>query len=366
MPTPIDPNAGYPSVQQAKSIQKYAPLCWQAFFGKKYILNNYRTPHYYRQDWINYSDWAMTTGLPYSDSVTTDEIMNATFCNIAASLHHGRPTLFLEVELEGLLYAELPSDMMSQDIKWKWPIQRIYLPKDLITLDKNERHYSLMYLDIGLLEAGQGRGVPAQLAPELNLYSQLMHPHRKPELDFSNFFFHYPDRAIILSGTLNCIDGLAQSDMTIYAMVKPFKDYTLDQVRKMTEHLRSAWECDQADDEVTAKMEHLALQILLFLSAYPLEYQPEQVLRKPAVHGERHISGLYAARYVGKSQIRPKKGEPHHIASLESVAAGWHLKHHWRCGHWKRQVCGPGFKDRKLIWVNTYEAGEREEEEVTK
>lgn len=364
----INSDAGYPGVHEAKAIQKYAPLSWQLFFSKKYILSSHRAPHYYRQDWVNYTEWSMLTGLPYAKSFGAagpgeDDVISAFFTNTAASLHYGRPTLFLEAELSGLLYARLPDDMIAEDIKWKWPAFRVYLPKGLISLDKDGAHHSMMYLDISLLEAGQGRGVPERLAGELNSYSKMLHPNEFPELDFAKFFFGYPDRAIIISGQLNCIDGLLQSDMTQYALVKPFKDNTIIEIKQMTEHLKTAWDCDAADDQVTAKMEHLALQILLFLSAYPLEYQPEQVLRKPAVHGDRHISGLYMARYVGKSQIRPHKDEPHHIASLESVASGWHMPRHWRFGHWKRQVCGPGFKDRKYIWINTYEAGRAEEEE---
>jgi hypothetical protein len=361
----IDPNAGYPSPREAKKIQKLAPKCWELFFGKKYIVPNYRANHYYRQDFLNFVEWASLLEHPFVRS--RDEVMNACFCNTAGSLYQGRPTLFMEIELaHPLLRTELPLDLMAEDIKWRWLVTRIYLPKGLITTVRNGHEYSLMNMDIGLLEEHEGRQVPPKLADELDKMSADMHPDMQSFIKFEKFQFFYPDRAIIISGSLNCVDGLDENDLTTYALVKPFKNYTVGAIRAMTNKLKSAWKCDQADDQITFKMEHLAIQTLLFLSAYPLEYTPETVLRKPSVKGDRQISGLYAARFVGRSQLRPDRGT--HIARvpIEKEAAHYHLLSHFRCGHWKRQVCGPGFKDRKLIWINPYQAGRLDEEEVEK
>jgi hypothetical protein len=362
----IDPNAGYPDKRQAKFIQKWAPKCWELFFGKKYIVPNYRANHYHRQDFINYIEWATLVGLPFSKY--RDEIMNACFCNTAGGLYHGRPTLFMETELGyPLLRTELPLDLMADDIKWRWPAMRIYLPKGMIPITKNGREYSMMFMDIGLLIENEGRQIPPALAKELDLVSIKMHPEERAFITFDKFHFYYPDRAIILSGILNCIDGLDHNDLTTYASVKPFKNYTVAQIRAMTDKLKSAWDCDAADDQVTLKMEHLAIQTLLFLSAYPLEYTPETVLRKPGVKGERAISGLYTARFVGRSQLRPDRSGTHHIAKIPlEQGVGYHLMHHFRCGHWKRQPCGPKWQDRKLIWISPYEAGRLDEEEVKK
>lgn len=355
---PIDPNAGYPGKQEAKLIQKVAPKCWELFFGKKYIVPNYRASHYHRQDFINWMEWAMLTELPVARY--RDDIMMACYCNTAGSLYYRRPTLFMEVELGyPLLRSKLPVDLMAQDIKWRWPVTRIYLPKGMIPLTKEGREYSLMYMDIGLLEENESRGVPPALTKELDTFTTAYFD-RKPSIKFGNFTFNYPDRAIVISGMLNCIDGLNRNDLTSYAIVKPFKNYTVGAIRDMTDKLKSAWDCDMADDQVTLLMEHLAVQTLLFLSATPLEYMPETVLRKPGVKGERQISGLYAARFVGSSQIRPDRTG--HVAKMPRET-GYHLLHHYRAGHWKRQPCGPRWQDRKLIWVSPYEAGLLEEEE---
>lgn len=362
MPTPlIDPNAGYPSVHEAKLMQKYAPKCWELFFGKKYIVPNYRSPHYFRQDFINWMEWSLTLAYPFSEY--QDDIMGACFCNTAGSLQYRRPTLFLEAELgHPILRAALPEDMRAIDIKWRWPTLRIYLPKGLITLNKDGRENHMMYLDIGLLEEKESRQILPVLAKELDVFAAQERAEQKTFIKFEKYTFTYPDRAIIISGMLNCIDGLNMHDLTSYALVKPFKDNTIAEVRAMTGDLKSAWNCDEADDAITFKMEHLAFQILLFLSMQPTEYLPESVLRKPGVKGERAISGLYAARFVGRSQRRPDRTNIIPRVPLER-SSGYHLPYHIRSGHWKRQPCGPKWQDRRWIWIFTYDAGRTEEEE---
>ena len=350
----IDPDEGYPDITNVKWIQKRAPLCWDLFFGKKYLLPKLRQEHYYRQDFVNFVEWSTLIALPME--AYRDEIMNACFCNTAGGLYHGRPTLFLEKELgEMLLRTRLPLDMMAHDIKWKWPAMRIFLSKGLIGLGDPGDH-SMMYLDIGKLEPDESMRIPRKYAAELDLCAHdLSDDKGKPPLfSFGNFSFRYPDRAITLSGILNCVDGLTKNDMTTYAVVKPFKNYTVKEIGEMTDHLKSAWKCDGQDDNVTGKMEHLAIQILLFLSAFPEGYQPEHVLRKPGAKGHRQLPGLYAARFVGKSQMRPDHSG-HHVASAPT---GRTNAAHWVGGFWRRQPCGPGRQERRLLWIQPYPTGE--------
>ena len=338
--------------RKPNGCKRRAPRCWELFFGKKYILPKDRQDHYPPQDFVNFIEWSTLVGIPFQ--TYRDEIINACFCNTAGGLYHGRPTLFLERELgELLLRTSLPEDMMTHDIKWKWPAFRVYLPKGLIPL--GEQH-SLMFMDIGLLEEGEGRGIPKEYARELDAIATEMAGKRNEllEMSFANFKFYYPDRAITISGILNCVDGLTKNDMTTFALVKPFKDYTVKQIKAMTDHLKSAWECDGQDDTVTARMEHLTLQTLLFLSAFPEGYQPESILRKATAKGSRQLPGLYAARFVGKSQIRPDRAGQHHIASAPT---GRTVAAHWVSGTWRRQPCGPGRNERKLIWIKPYPTG---------
>jgi hypothetical protein len=145
-------------------------------------------------------------------------------------------------------------------------------------------------------------------------------------------------------------------------MVKPFAKYTLKYLGEITDELNSEWKRDDVDDVFLKKIELLALNILLFLSAYPLEYEPEEkhVLRKPRMEGKHQIPGLYPARFVGQSQIRPTQ-KAHAVAHMISQEE-YHMKRHWKCGHWKRQAFGPKRADRKLIWINPYQAGIEEQE----
>jgi hypothetical protein len=360
----IDPNLDWLDTKQSKFLQKQAPKCWELFFGKKYILPQYRQADYARQDFVNFMEWSTLIALPFSRY--RDDIMNACFCNTAGGLYQGRPTLFMERELgHALVRTELPQDMVAEDFKWRWPAFRVYLPKDLIVLDKNGRRNSMMFIDIGLLEQDEGRGIPLEYARELDSVSAMVNGNKTlSTMSFEKFKFYYPDRAIVICGILNLIDGLSPQDLTTYAMVKPFAKYTVKELCSMTDKLKSAWSCDIQDDQINTLMEHVALQTLLFLSAYPIEYAPDKVLRKPSAHGNRHISGLYAARFVGSSQIRPDNAG-HHIAKMMTPSEYFQMSH-WRCGHWKRQPYGPKLGQRRLIWINPYKAGREEEEEIKK
>ena len=98
----------------------------------------------------------------------------------------------------------------------------------------------------------------------------------------------------------------------VYAVVKPFDEaIQLGQIRKVkdvTEDLSSPYESTVNDKLFCERMLHLGLQILMYLGSLPLEYEPEKVLRKPRIEGKHHLPGLYAARFVGASQLRPASG----------------------------------------------------------
>ena len=109
----IDEKADYP--KEPKKIRKWSPSVYTMYFGKKYILPNYRAPHYFRQDFMNYCEWAGVQLFPLANQ--NDQIIKAQFgCNVIA-LHHKRPQLFLERELgEAQLRSTLPLDMLAEDL----------------------------------------------------------------------------------------------------------------------------------------------------------------------------------------------------------------------------------------------------------
>jgi hypothetical protein len=112
---------------------------------------------------------------------------------------------------------------------------------------------------------------------------------------------------------------------------------------------------DESDDAFLARIEHLALNVLLFMSSVPLEYDPEPAgqIRKLVIVNDRVIPSLFPAKFVGSSQYRPSKTTTLHATQQ----TGRHLAQHWAAGHWKRQPHGPHWAERKLIWIEPYQTG---------
>jgi hypothetical protein len=255
--------------------------------------------------------------------------------------------------------------MMAEDIKWKWPGFRVYLPKRLVTIQRDGYDHSLMFMDIAFMDSSSaGHSVPSEFRAELDLYLD-RELKEQNFVRFSEFRFFYPEVAMIMAGMIE--NGPDRTGLTTYAQVKPFTKYTLGYLTQIAGDLNSDWKQDDLDKAFMKKMEVLAVNVLLFLSAYPLEYAPiEQAIRKPRLEGKHQIPGLYQAKFVGQSQLRPEHHAAHHIARAVT-GEEWHMRRHWKAGHWKRQVFGPKRGDRKLIWINPYEAGlEAEEEEAKK
>jgi hypothetical protein len=92
------------------------------------------------------------------------------------------------------------------------------------------------------------------------------------------------------------------------------------------DRIKSPIESDATDDDFMNKALKLALNILLYLSSEPMQYDPDIVLRKSQKIGNRLITGLYPARFVGREQCRP--GLKSHKATLGST--GITLPPHWR------------------------------------
>jgi len=356
----IDERADYP--KDPKRIMKWSPNVYRAYFGRKYILPNYRAPYYFRQDFMNYCEWCGIQLYPLANN--RDDVIKTQFgCN-AIALRHKRPQLFLEMELGAqLIKSAMPLDMMAEDIKWKWPGFRIFLPKGLLTIERDGYDYSLMFLDIALVEEGDRNwAISEEFASEFDRF--LTNEYSAPIRPFREIRFMYSEACIIAAGMIE--KGPDSSGLTTYALVKPFAHYTLRYLTEIQDELKTEWPRDNIDQVFLKKMEILVINILLFLSAYPLEYPPEEkhVLRKPRMEGKHHIPGLYPAKWVGQSQIRPEH-RPHAVAHMVGKEE-YHLRHHWRCGHWKRQAFGPGRADRKLVWISPYQAGMMEEEEEKK
>jgi hypothetical protein len=351
--------------------KKFCPQLDRLIYGKKYVLPNYRQGDYYDQH-LNNKLYSASLLRPL-ETQEFDDVTNAAFSNAVQALKCGRPQLWLERELgEAFMRTQLPEDMSSEDVKWRWPGFRVHLPKGILAITgevsvheagqlspvigRTPLKRDLMYLDVCSIPATASLHIPEPYASEIVTLTTELGWHN-PQSVYSCETTRYHQRALMIAGNLSGEpDGqmISNLDFMIYAVVKPFDEAVkLGQIRRITSEdgdLSSPYEITVVDNEFCERMLHLALNILLYLGSTPLEYQPEEVLRKPRLEGKHSLPGLYRARFVGASQLRPSKA-----AHTAGPVTGRHLPQHWRAGTWKRQPFGPKSSLRKLIWVMPYQ-----------
>jgi hypothetical protein len=351
---------------KARERQKFAPRFDALFYGKKYVVPNYRQADYYDQEMANRMA-ASSVLVPCQIDQEIDDVANAALCNVLQAMRHGRPQLWLERELaEPFMRTQLPEDMEVADINWRWSGFRVHLPKGILRLAGKDGwpDHDLMFLDLCSIPVKSQLAIAEPYASEIcALGTEYGWP--EPELARKLRTTPYRQAALMISGNLNggteqhiSYEDLERGDLMTYAVVKPWDEAVrLGQIRRVTKtdgNLSSPYEVTETDNAFCEKMLHLALNILLWLGSTPLEYPPETVLRKPRLEGKHSLPGLYAARFVGASQLRPSPAA--HLAS--GVVTGRHLPSHWRCGHWKRQAFGLKHSQRKYIWLRPYQTGE--------
>lgn len=357
--------------------QKFCPRLNHLMYGKRYLLPDYRQSDYWNQVIANRC-WASTLLLPLqraSQDYRLDDVENCAFTNVLQSMRCGRPQLWLERELgEALMRTQVPEDMSTEDVKWRWPGIRVHLPKNLLchgAPNKVQVAHDLMYLDISAVPCGVQLVIPEIYHRELFALAQ-EYGWPDPQLSYDIRTTQYAQTALMISGHLNgpeSADALVterdtrKGDLMTFAVVKPFDEAVkLGQIRRIVDsdsNLASAYEVTPDDNRFCERMLHLSLQVLLYLGSIPLEYvtqqMSEEVIRQPRQEGKHAIAGLYKAKFVGASQLRPIKHPHAHLAG--HAPTGRHLPAHWRAGHWKRQPVGPRSEEqhRKLIWIQPYQ-----------
>lgn len=339
-----------------KGIAKHCPISYRKFFGKKYILPKYRADHYHSLDFTNLA--AFDRAVSFSLNPTkADDVIRCTLANTFASIKYDRPTLYLERELgEMLLRTPVLANITTGDIQWRWPALRIVLPKGLISIERKDGPHSLTHFDVCHIGPGYPIRIAPEIAREIEKFVAKLLPGT-PIADVSRYDFLYKAPGICLSAALDRPeeDFLGQ---TVYGMVKPWGEIRLADYRAVSGDLFTPFAQDEVDRGLLNRLEHVVLNVLLFLSATPLEYQPEQILRKVRMEGSHLIPGLFAARFVGQSQVRPIWVEK----KSESVPTGRHTAGHWVAGAWRRVVYGPKGSLRRLQWIQPYRTHDPEEE----
>jgi hypothetical protein len=184
-------------------------------------------------------------------------------------------------------------------------------------------------------------------------------PGGYPIYDITRFDFDFllKEPGLCVSTALDRPDNVAYGQ-TVYGMVKPWGQIRISDYRAMTGDLSTPFAQDDIDKGLLNRLEHLVLNVLLFLSATPLEYEAEHVIRKARLEGaHRLVPGLLAARFVGQSQMRPVRAE----ARTAAVPTGRTVAGHWVCGAWRRVPYGPKASFRRLQWIEPYRTHDPEE-----
>jgi hypothetical protein len=341
-----------------KSIAKYCPISYAKFFGRKYILPHYREGDYYPLDFQNLVAFDRCLAFAVNPELT-DDVVRCAIANTLAALEYNRPTLYLEKELgEALLRTSILADMSSGDIHWRWPAFKIVLPKGLISIEREGSPRSLTHFDVCHIGPEPNIRVDPEIAREIEKFIARLSGGSAEDITRFNFLFKKP--GLCISTALDRPDHAAFGQ-TAYGVVKPWGDIRLGDYRAVSGSLATAFPSDDVDQGLLNRLEHLVLNVLLFLSATPLEYTPEHILRKPRTEGSRLIPGLLAARFVGQCQLRPIREE----AKTVSAPTGRQVAGHWVCGAWRRVAYGPKATLRRLQWIQPYRTHDPEEREPT-
>jgi hypothetical protein len=348
--------------QSVRPAIKKCPRAWAQISAKRYLLPNYRSPDYFNQGYLDHLMFLFLTG--YFGTVygtIPDPVIRAMYMLYVSALMEGRPVYFLERELaQSLLATNLLPDFHTDDIHWRRKALRIMLPRDLIGFQREgQLKRSIMCLDICRLSAGEDLFLAEPVEAELSVVGNQAQINRGRTPSKVLIRPHLRDDGFVIGGQLDYawVEGKEFPVGEHYATIRP--NGKIGQVIHVGEDFdfETGAPCDDTDDELLARMQHLALNILLFMGSVPDEYDTaEKAFRKGGWQGQHHTSGLFAAKWVGKSQYRPKTKGVHH-----ATFTGRHLHHHWRAGHWKRQPHGEKSAQRKLIWIEPYAAGQLEE-----
>jgi hypothetical protein len=332
-----------------KDMEKSLPIFWKYIFAKRYILPHYRQADYVKQEACDYLGIDTFFGYLSEELQVKDHVSAHAMNNFVAALRYNRPTFYLERELGfPLMRTKLPLDYYASDLQWRFPAFRVYLPYNLLTITREGVPSSVMFLDICHVPKGEQNHIPMDLDRELE---RVIGP-TKGQIPML--------RSDYEGMSVSCVlDFDSPLSVVAYAASCMLEEQSIRQlIVESHKALDTPFKSDDLDVEFLNRLLALALNILLFLSSVPIEYESDKAIRKAKMEGKHLVTGLFPAKFIGQSQLRATS-QPSHVASVPS--SGKHLAAHWRAGHWKRQPYGAGRKERKLIWIVSYHAGHEEE-----
>jgi hypothetical protein len=261
----------------------------------------------------------------------------------------GKATLFIEEELaQALLRTDLPEGFTPDDLHWRRDAFRFFLPKGLfrVRVDRRGEVVSPTCVTFARMDAG----VPyLPLLPEL-LADRDASPQHGWALTRLRAETFTPDSDRVVFSVQ------VRSDPRQVQCREYYSAHHLDG-RSLTElaadigaHQEGAAVWDASEKDFMREVMRFCYNALLYLGAVPLEYEPK-VIRPAKEKKGRLQKEVLEARFLGQELYRPSvkpSGQKTHEFT------GRKLEAHWRAGSWRRQPCGPGWSQRKLIWVAPY------------
>jgi hypothetical protein len=334
--------------QSYNKLAKHTPGLWRAIMNKRYIIPPRRVGDYYPQIACDYLMLDFIT--EFTQQITgrgNDEVLNTQWVALLRALEYDRPTYYLEKELAPKIMAgKLPLDLEIDMIQWAFPSIRVYLPKEFLTIKRQGVDCSLMFMDIVRVE----KEISYQM--HMDFIRELIH-------EFGDFKARTLINAYTGMGVSGNLDFDCPEGPIAYAGTSPINQTTIAKLLSKigSHHLESSLKSDELDTEFIDKMLTLALRILMIMSSYeivpdPNQEQEEKPIRKPRMEGQRFITGLYDAKFIGDTIT--KLTESGAKARGITLPTGVHTSAHWVSGHPKRQPYGPNRELRKLIWVLPY------------
>lgn len=341
-----------------KLVAKQAPLTHRMFFGRRYILPNYRQSDYTPQHFENWIAFDRLCTYAAGAAPQHDEPWKICLGNMVASLSYNRPTLFLEKELgEALNRTDILENLQTGDIRWRWPAFRVYLPKGLVPIhreaDTDEPRWATYFDVTEIIGSEKGISCPLPIAREIDAFvaNNIKQAFGRNLHIMQRANFLFKEHGVSVGTALNRSDH-PDIVQTIYAQLKPWGLISITKYIDITEDLKGGFRQDEADRHFLKRLEHLVLNVMLFMSSQPEDYEPLQVLRSASPNPNKPQGELVKAHFVGDTYARAVAASPKpHLVQ----PTGRHLAAHWVSGHWRRVVHGPGRIGRRLQWIQPYQ-----------
>jgi hypothetical protein len=241
-----------------------------------------------------------------------------------AGLETGFPTRFLDLGLLPLLQnTVLPDSLDFDDLKLPYPFLRVMLPKGIRW--KLEKEIELSSLQIAYIESGL-KTLPDPVSQELEQLAQAVHFKAKG------------------------LDAVGIKDENVL-VVKATGSNGAEWIMPA----RSLRDFNSKVDPAGEELFRLGLNIGLFMSQVP-KVANANLPPGDRFIGPRKMKGngrvlpeLYHARFVGESfDIPPLPASHQHRTEGKP---SYHIRPHWRRGHWKRVAHGSKHSLRRLQWI---------------